>query len=57
MTGVSYFRIRGKKVGKLCDEKTTVIQNADSSFKAKKQRRLLVESKILKEFIADGFLF
>lgn len=57
MTGVSYFKIRCTKVDKLRDEKTTEIQNADSSVKTKKQRRLLVESKILKGFIADGFLF
>lgn len=53
----SHFKKRGAKFEKLYDERTLEIQNADSSVKAKKQRKLLVEQKVLGGPIAAGTLF
>lgn len=46
LTSAFHFKITGTKVEKLYDEKAPEIQNADSSVKAKKQRKLLIPTKI-----------
>lgn len=46
VTGAFHFKITGTKVEKLYDERAPEIQNADSSVKAKKQRSILIPTKI-----------